>query len=125
MRRSMSADSALPKVGHLEFVGEHMVNDGGSHIFDFRAGTYGWIGVMVRHRSAEFGASSGFQEIRLWRREQEYLVLEAQSQSEQHLLRLLGSASINTNRWSGTPSRPSDERLRWLINRIQNRKSQW
>ena len=115
----------LLRVDHLEFVGEHSVNDGGSRLFDFRAGSYGWLGVLIRHRNPDFDGYPDAQEIGLWRRGQDYFVLVPQSPSEQRLLALLQSASVNTNRWGGTPDCPSQDRLRWIINRIRDRKSPW
>ena len=124
-RSALPVDAVLSQAEHLDFVGQNMVNDGGSRIFDFHARTYGWFAVLVRHRSADFGARPEFQEIRLWRRGRDHLVLEPKSQNEQRLLRLLRSASINTNRWGGTLASPSQERLRWLIDRIEDRGSTW
>jgi hypothetical protein len=124
-RSSLPIETVLAKTDHVEFRGESIINDGGSRWFDFRARGYGWFAVKVRHRSPD-GGRPDFQEILLLRRARDYFALEPRSSSEQQFLRLLQSATIKTNHLEpDDPARPTPERLQWLVQRIQDRKSTW
>ena len=110
------------------FDGECPIPDGGSCVFDLRLPHNRSMQVQVVHRRPDFGGNPEFQEIRLYRfaGPDRCINLQRGSALEAKVLALLRAADISTNGAAdGFPTQPTAERLRWLIERILDRKTKW
>jgi hypothetical protein len=113
----------------VDFVEEVPIPDGGSYVFHFRLPHKRSMAVQVVHRHTGMGGNPDFQEIRLDRfgAMSPYIDLRPGSPLEAKLLSLLQNAGIDTN--AAAPdaefTSPRPERLRWLMDRIRDRKAKW
>jgi len=109
----------------VEFERESPLTDGGSFGFFFRLPHNRWLEITVVHRHPDYGGNTEFQQILLYRfpGPDPYMQLQPGSALEKQLLGLLQAASISTN--TPDPTRPTPERLQWLITRITDRKTIW
>lgn len=112
---------------HIEFIGEAIAADGGSHAFFFRLSYGRPMALLVRHRLAGFGANPEFQEIWLDRSNAFITHIEIQpgSELERKLVGLLRTATPKTSAAETFMTPPRPERLAWVIERIQDRKTKW
>lgn len=115
-------------VNHIEFIGWGSYWDGGSRSFTFSLPGWRTMVVLAPHRNEAFGGNPDFQEIWLGPDEEtkRQVCLKPGSALEAHLLTLVRTASVNqepssTNRFW----RPTLYELKWLAERIQDRKSKW
>jgi len=114
---------------HIEFMGEAFAADGGSFAFFFRLPDHQPLALLVRNRLEGMG-NPDFQEI--WLDHNliftSHIDLEPGSELESKLIALLRAATVNANtseRFSFPPQSPRPERLSWVIERIQDRKTKW
>ena len=115
----MAADS-------MEFIGELPMPDGGSELFYFRLPHHQSFEMLIRHRRADFGANPDFQEIWLDRSGMNsHIDLQVGSELEKKLIILLRIAKCNTSAGPKYLTAPSSERLKWALERIQDRKAPW
>ncbi len=82
---------------------------------------------MVLHRQAVLGGNPNFQEIRIDRYGgfALYVDVKVGSKLEKKLLDLLQTATVNTNRADNYIRPPKSENLKWIVQRIQDRRSGW
>ncbi len=112
----------------VTFEGECAIPDGGSYMFDLRLPHNRSMQVEVVHRRPDYGGNPEFQEIRLYRfaGPDRCINLQPGSVLEAKVLALLRAADIGTNGAAdGLPTQPTAERLRWLSERILDRKTKW
>jgi hypothetical protein len=120
-------DQSLLAADHVDFIGELPVPDGGSITFFFLLPHSQPMALLVRHRDPRFGANPEFQEIWLDRYGgfNPHIDVSPATPLESKLVGLLLSATIKTNAGEHGWEPPNPERLKWIIQRIQDRKSPW
>jgi hypothetical protein len=122
-------EQELLAADHLDFIEEQAIPDGGSFVFFFALPHKRSVAIQVLHRRADMGGNPDFQEIRIDRlgAMNPYIDLRPGSPLESHLLSLLQTARTDTN--AAVPHTeftfPRPERLRWLMDRIRDRKAKW
>jgi len=112
----------------IEFLGQDFPADGGSRGFFFRLPHGQPMVLLVRHRDARKGGNPEFQEIWLDRIGgfETYVDVRPSSPLETKLVTLLQVATVRPNtRFSEPPNAPNAEQLKWVVDRIQDRKSKW
>jgi hypothetical protein len=81
--------------------------------------------LLVHRRPKEEGGNPDFQEIRVVGYRGTKTEVAAESPLERKLIELLRAASINTNDAPRYSEPPKPERLLWIVQRMQDRKSKW
>lgn len=120
----------LSTARYVELIRKGSIWDGGSRYFVLRLPYWHTAVVFVPHRNPGLGGNPGFQEV--WIRPDEYsrdgFQLEAGSELEAHVVSLLRTAAVAAPR-PGSPEdrvwEPTPDDLKWLVERIQNRRSKW
>jgi hypothetical protein len=123
-------DRQILSASHIEYYGKCALWDGGSRFFEFRLPYWHSMVVFVSHRNADFGGNRDYQEIRLGPSEKSMrdLTLEPGSVLETKLVALLRTAKVKSGRGRNLSNRvwaPTPDDLKWIIERIQDRKSAW
>jgi hypothetical protein len=125
-RRAKPIEQQIMAADRLEFVGEGFPLDGGSRAFSFYLPRKQYLTLLVVHRGPKAeGGNPDFQEIRVLGYRGTRAEIASGSPLENKLIALLRTAVINTNdgqRYSA-PLKP--ERLLWIVERMQDRKSTW
>ncbi len=116
----------------LEYISEDFPPDGGSHVFFFymQPPRHQLLALLVRQRNPAFGGNPDFQEIWLDRTGGfgTYTDVRPGSALESKVIQLLSTASLRTNAnetFVDPANPPNLERLKWVIERIKDRKSKW
>ena len=125
--RSRTLEEQIHSASSVTFIGEAPVTDGGSYTFFFLLPRRHQMALKVRHRRPDMGGNANFQEI--WLDSSggmnPHLDLQPGSQLESKILTLLESATCKANAREDFMTPPTQERLRWVVERIRDRKSVW
>jgi hypothetical protein len=125
-RRAKPIDEQIMVADKLEFIGEDFPLDGGSRAFFFHLPRKQYLMLLVVHRRAkEDGGNPDFQEIRVTGYRGSRADVPAESPLETKLIELLRTAVIKTNDVPKYSEPPKPERLLWIVQRMQNRRSKW
>jgi hypothetical protein len=81
--------------------------------------------LVVHRRPKEEGGNPDFQEIRVTGYRGSRAEVPAESPLERKLIELLRTAVIKTNDVPKYSESPKPERLLWIVQRIQDRRSKW
>jgi len=119
-------EQQVMEADRLEFIGEDFPSDGGSRAFFFHMPGKQYLMLLVVHRgSVKDRGNPDFQEIRIHGYQRKLTNVVAGSALEEKLVALLRTATINTNEGRHYSARPKPERLTWIIERMEDRKSTW
>jgi hypothetical protein len=125
-RRSKPIDQQIMAADRLEFFGEGFPSDGGSRAFSFYLPRKQYLVLLVVHRGPKAeGGKPDFQEIRVQGYRGTRAEVPSGSPLENKLIALLRTAAINTNEGQRYSAPPKPERLLWIVERMQDRKSTW
>lgn len=130
LRAATPFESHVLSAKRIELTGWSSYWDGGSRSFAFELPSSRHMVIFVPQRHPEFGGNPDFQEIWLGPNKEgmHQVCLKPASALEARLLALLQTATVTTNtRASPTnwPWTPTPRELKWLAERIQDRKSKW
>jgi hypothetical protein len=130
LRLAMPLERYVLSAKHIEYIGFSSYWDGGSRSFAFKLPGCRSMVVFVPHRNPELGGNPDFQEIYLGPNDEakRQVRVEPGSALETRLLTLLRTATAKTNAATSLtnwPWAPTTKDLKWLAERIQDRKSKW
>jgi hypothetical protein len=130
LRLAIPFQRYLLSAKHIEYTGLSSYWDGGSRSFAFKLPGWPSMVVFVPHRNPELGGNPDFQEIYLGPNDEakRQVRVEPGSGLETRLLILLRTATAKTNAETSPtnwPWAPTTKDLKWLAERIQDRKSKW